>query len=267
MLFRSFPIAYRHIDAIGSILFENNLVTDEIVVSQIGTDPYTISSSIAYCKVNGEYKNAWVESVEYPIPVVTSTATGILSYYEEPLSLTNNPLNGFIKQFTISEISEHVQSMTDRIPNFDGNLRDVSDYTNLGLKLISNGNPIAFAQMFIGKKEHNLISALEKSAENYGTFKLSFINSLLQITEAVEPDIAVDQILLELNQNKTEKDLYYYSDMVGYGTAENIKTWTVTNANNVSYPLVSDFDLNSLSTRAVYVYVRSEEHTSELQSH
>jgi len=111
-----FPISYKTVNLIGSILFDNNLCSDSIIVSEISKPTYTISANSAYVKINNEYKNAWVLAKDYEIPILSSTATGILSYYEETLSLTNNPLNGITTQFTISELSEHVSSMISRTP-------------------------------------------------------------------------------------------------------------------------------------------------------
>lgn len=254
-----FPISYRNINTIGSILFDNNLCTDLISVSQISENTYTISSNSAYIKVNDEYKNAWTLGSEYSIPLLSSTATGILSYYEEPLGLTNNPLNGVINQFTISELSQHVDSMINRLPLVNASvisLRDRYDYTNLGTSLISNDNPLSFAQMFIGKKEHNLIFAVEKSAENYNRFKLSFLNLILSIDDQLSPIEAVDLVLSQLNQDKVHENSYYLSDMVGYGTPDITRKWTVDHlfVTNSSFPLPSDFDLTLLSQRAIYVY-------------
>ena len=255
-----FPIAYRNTDAIGGIIFSNNLLTDQIVISQIGSPTYTISSNIAYCKINDSYENAWTSTIEYPMPITDE------GYYEEPLSLTNNPLNGNISEFTISELSEHVQTMVDRgIPGYQlsdlqlGNLRDLPDYTNYGIKLISNANPISFAQMFIGKKENSLIDAITKVSDQYDLFKLTFLNSVNGFDNQRDPVGAVDQILTTLNQNKTGQFPYYLSDMVGYGNPEKTRTWTVTNINNVSYPLDSGFNMSELSLRSVLVYLNGEQ--------
>ncbi len=272
-----FPVSYRNTDALGSILFENNLVVDNIVISQLGKPTYTVQTNLAYCKINqfdisgnlledSTYENAWVKTIDYPIPLLVSTATGLTSYYEEPLSLTNNPLNGNIPQFTISELSEHVQSMINRgIPQYAtsiigaGNLRDLSDFTDYGIKLISSANPISFAQMFIGKKENCVIDAIDKVAGQYNQFKNSFLNSLLNVSEQQTPAEAVDAILTDLNQYKNDQSPYFLSDMVGYGNPEVTINYTVTTSTNTAYPLETEFDLDTLSLRSVLVYLNNEQ--------
>jgi hypothetical protein len=253
-----YSIKYKTVDLIGSILFDNNLCSDSITVSELSKPTYTISANSAYIKIGNKYKNAWIQGADYDIPVLSSASTGILSYYEEPLGLTNNPLNGVSAQFTISELTDHVKSMIIRTPpiaNYTP-LRDRPEFTNLGTALISNDNPLPFAQVFLGKKEYDLISVFEKSAEQYGNFKLAFFNKLLSISDNVTPVDAVDQILTELNQDKVYENSYYLSDMAGYGVPEYVRSWTVTrlSQNNPSFPLTTDFDLTNLTNRAVYVY-------------
>ena len=258
-----FPISYKTATLIGSILFDNNLCADSIVVSELLKPTYTISANSAYIKIGTEYKNAWTQTADYEIPVLSSTATGILSYYEEPLGLTNNPLNGISTQFNISELTQHFATMVDRLPPAARfvPVRDKGNFTRYGTALISNDNPLSFAQVFLGKKENDLIRAIEKSSDQYGNFKLTFINKLRSVSDNITPIEAVDQILTELNQDKVYENSYYFSDMVGYGVPESVRSWTVSRLyqNNPSFPLTSDFDLSSLSTRAIYVYRNGEQ--------
>ena len=182
------------------------------------------------------------------------------SYYQEPVSLTNNPLNSSIDQFTISEFTEHVQTMIVRVPGYvSNNLRDLRDYTRYGNKLISNANPIAFAQMFIGKKEHSVVDAITKSGDQYNQFKLTFLNSIIKTTNQLDPVSAVDEVLTAINQNNGSHNPYYLSDMLAYGNPEIQRTFTVTDPRNVLYPLSTEFDLDNLSLRSVLVYLNNNQ--------
>ena len=257
-----FPISYRNVQLIGSIQFDNNLCTDSIVISAVGTPSYTISANSAYININGQLQNAWTRTVEYPIPILHSTATGISNYYEEPLSLTNNPLNGLIKQFTISELAEHVDSMIARIPGYNlssSNLRDQPDFTSYGTKLISNQNPISFSQMFIGKKENSLIDAITQSAEKYNRFKLSFINELNNVDQTLTPAAAVDQALYNIFGSNKQIGPYYYSDMIAYGTPLQSRQYVISSDPITEFPLNLNFDLIKLSSYSVLIYVNGNQ--------
>ena len=262
-----FPLAYKNINAVGSFLFSNYLSDSTIIISYPNLTTAEISTNITYCKKNTLtgpiYENSWKLGVDYPIPLLTS-ADGT-QYYQEPLSLTNNPLNSLVGQFTVSELFEHTQSISNRVPGYintssglSSNLRDLGDLTVYGTKLISNANPIAFSQMFVGKKEHSVIDAITKAGDQYNQFKLTFLNSIAPPNTPFDrsnPVSAVDEILITINQNNGSHSPYYLSDMLAYGNPEIQRTFTVTDPRNVLYPLTTDFDLNILSLRSVLVYL------------
>ena len=260
--FLGFPLAYRNINAVGSWLFTNNLASDSLVISALNTSSVTISTDVAYCKISkltGDvFENSWASGVEYPMPLLDVS----LNDYREPLSLTNNPLNEVVDEFTISELVEHVQTISSRIPGYQlsttkkGNLRDLVTAPEYGSGLISSINPISFAQMFIGKKEHNLVNAITKVSYQYDQFKLTLLNSMIGLPNQYQKDPvgALDYILTQINQTKGEQSPYYLSDMVGYGQDKIVRTWTVTNTQNTVYPLALDFDLDRLGLRSVLIY-------------
>ena len=253
-----FPLSYKNINSISAWLFSNHIVSDTIVISLDNSTRTTISTKITYCKVGDLYENAWEKAVDYPIPLIKNLVN---EYYQEPLGLTNNPLNGSISEFTISELGFHLQSMVNRIPNFTGYLRDQGDYLKYGTELISNANPIAFAQMFIGKKEHSVIDAITKTADQYNQFKFTFLNGLLSKYDYLDPVEALDLILLDINKNKHAGSSYHLSDMLGYGTDKIVRTWTVTSPTNKIYPLRAEFNLDTLSLRSVLIYLNGSQLT------
>ena len=233
-----FNIKYRNSVGTGSYLFKNYFTSDSISLSLDSQTTEIISTDIAYFKDGEHYANVWSLTDSYPIPTLVSPETGD-TYYEPPLGLTNNPLNGPIASLTLSEIADHVNNSQRR--------------------LISNVNPLAFAQIFIGKKEHNLIDALDKAAEQYNQYKLAFLRRIAQVDNQTDPVAAVDQVLNELNADKDTLSPYYLSDMAPYGTDKIVRTWTVTNSRNKIYPITSDYDPTSLSLRGVLVYLNGEQ--------
>jgi len=186
-------------------------------------------------------------------------------YYESPLGLTNNPLNGLLKSITLTDLQDHCQSMAENAPAFlgsfpgDSNLRDIDNIEQYGRRLISNVDPIPFAQMFIGKKEHSVINALTKAADQYNQYKLGFLRQILILGNQLDPVTAVDQALTAMNISMNILSEYYLSDMVPYGTDFTSRTWTVTDSRNVKYPLGLDFNPDTLSLTAILVYLNSEQ--------
>jgi hypothetical protein len=185
-------------------------------------------------------------------------STGV---YEIPLNLTNNPLNGVISQFTLSELSDHVQTMISRAPNFTGvfpgvsNLKNLPNITKYGTRLITSNNPISFAQLFITDVKNSLVNAIRSSAVDYYQFKLNLMKFISESDGNLPPKEVLDQAISETIKNKSSSFPYGHSDMIAYGNNYTTKTYTVTDVRNVIYPLNSIFDIAKLSNRSVLIYL------------
>ena len=324
-----FPLKYQNSQGVGSYLFQNYFMTDEISITENNVSSIK-STGVTFLKYNNDSDtlvNVWTSAEEYKIPVhevttiVSSTSTlsvtsfnkpvntsttviayvnnvkvsttasisssGITvnfantltandtvllkltsdqipnsnGYYETPISLTNNPLNGPISDMTLSELSDHVSTMIARSPDFIGdfpgssNLRDISDYAKYGTRFVVNENPIAFTKLFFGKKEHNVIDAIRTGSDQYNQFKMNFLRSLINVTEQLTPADALDEILKEINKSKDLKSPHYRSDMLAYGSDNIIRLFTVTDTEVVEYPLGYNFDIDQLSFKSVLVYI------------
>ena len=253
-----FPLQYQNSVGVGSYLFKNYFTTDSISISQADQTLVTISTAITYLKIGDAYFNVWQQGEPYKIPYVNGV-------YDVPLGLTNNPLNGPISKLTLSEITDHVNTMVSRDSNFNGvfqgsnNLRDIPNPSKYGTRLISNSNSMAFPSFFIGNKEHNVIDAIQKAGDQYNEFKMQFLKQLALLSNQTDYVGAVDDVLKELNKNKYGQLPYSLSDMVAYGQDTTTRSWTVTNSRNTIYPISADFDLTSLSLRSVLVYVNGNQ--------
>jgi hypothetical protein len=253
-----FPLKYRNSVGVGSYLFKNHFMADTISIVRDSQTIDNISTSVTYFKIGDNYYNVWTLADPYQIPILTDSLGH--PYYESPLGLTNNPLNGPLASLTLSEFADHVNSMIDRTDvTVDGNLRDVKDISSAGKRLISNANPMAFAHFFIGKKEHSVVDALTKVADQYSQFKLSFLKKIAEIDQQLDPVTIVDLALTEINADKDLQSSYYLSDMVPYGTDKIVRTWTVTDSRNTVYPITTDYNPTELTLRSVLVYLNGEQ--------
>lgn len=187
-------------------------------------------------------------------------------YYDTPLSLTNNPLNNPISDMTLSELADHLETMIDNF-EFESNstvdrskLRDVnSTYTSFGTRLVINENPISFSQIFLGKKEHNVIDAIRSIGDRYGQFKMNFLRLMVDISEQLSPVDAVDTLLKEINKHKDLKSPFFRSDMLPYGGDKKITTFVVSDPAVVEYPINFDFNDSILSFKSVLVYLNGNQ--------
>jgi len=227
-----FPLSYLQINTVGSYLFKNYFAIGSINLSNPNLTITVIPTSDTYFEYIPndvpEYKNIWSNSIHYPLTINSH------GYYNSPLGLTNNPLNQNISKFSLSDLTDHNKTKS---------------------RLITNANPISFALMFIGKKEHNVIDAISKVADQYNQFKLSLITRLSNVTSPTNPADALDSILADINANQSVLSSYYLSDMIGYGSDFVSKTYEVSGPQNTVYPLSNDFDLTSITLQSVLLYL------------
>lgn len=181
-------------------------------------------------------------------------------YYETPHNFERNPLNDNITEFTLGEVSDHVDSVATEVPNFSGrqpganNLRDLGNVKPYGRKFVQHSGPINLPLYTLAKKESNLVSAMTFAKNEYSKLKRAFIQEAetLNLNGTIREQ--VDQILLSLASNKKETMPFYRSDMVGIGAYKKIE-YTVLDSDLKFYALTMPFTLDELSEKAVYVYV------------
>ena len=186
-------------------------------------------------------------------------------FYEIPISLQNNPLNSDLGDFTLGEVSSHVDSIVDNIQDtFSGafpgtsNLRDLGNITQYGTRFVQHSSPLSLALYHITSQNNNVIRAIEKAQQDYAQFKRNFIAVSQTLGIEADPAQFVDLILQDINKNKPKKSSYYFSDMVPY--SGRIKTeLTVVDFRIKTYPLTEIFDLEQLSNKAVLVYLNGNQ--------
>ena len=197
--------------------------------------------------------------------IYSQTSPNLTGYYQAPINLTNNPLNGPVAELTFSELYDHVNTMADRDPKFVGvfpgtnNLKKLPLISKYGTRIIANKNSLAMPHYFLSNKSHNVIEAVKKISDDYGQFKLNLIKTISTVEDYSNIPAALDLVLTQLNENKITVFPYFLSDMVPYGTNKKTRTYTVTDSRNLDYSITSIFDPTALSNRAVLVYLNGRQ--------
>ena len=181
-------------------------------------------------------------------------------HYEFPINFQNNPLNQNIDTFTLGEAIDHVDSIIDNTATFigsypgPGNLRDLGNLSHYGTKFVQHSGPLNVGLYHLTSKNANVIKALKQARDEYGKFKRNFINLATSLEQVGNIKTFVDNILFEHNKDKSKSTPYYFSDMIGYG-ASTKTDYTVVDYRIKTYPLTEIFSLDTLSNKAVNVYV------------
>lgn len=185
-------------------------------------------------------------------------------YYEVPINLQNNPLNNNLSNFTLGEVSDHVNSIIDNIDTFEGkypgtsNLRDIGNVSAFGTRFVQHSGPLNLSLYHLGSRTSNVFAALEQARDDYSKFKRAFIIAASSSGIDTDPPKHVDYVLSLITKDKAKMQPYYLSDMFGYSGANRLE-YTVLDSRTKTYPLSSPFSLKSLTSRAIYVYLNGEQ--------
>ena len=181
-------------------------------------------------------------------------------YYEFPINFERNPKNEDFSEFTLGEVIDHVDTMIEDLQDFSGeypgksNLRDLGDVDNYGKRFVKHSGSINLSAYHITNKKYNLVKSLDYSRREYARFKRNFLDAAVNLGVETETKQHVDLILQDLNKDKLKTEPFYFSDALGYQSA-NIIEYEILDVRTKSYALSQEFNLSELSTRSVNVYI------------
>ena len=192
----------------------------------------------------------------------TKTIKNSNGYYEFPYNLERNPLNDDVKQFTLGEVVDHVDSMLEDIPNYTGtylgssNLRDLGDLDHYGKRFVKHSGPINLPLYHITNKSYNIIKALKFSKKEYSRFKKTFLDVATNLGYDGPVKGHVDKVLKEINNDKIKSQPFYFSDMIPNGPSNKLD-YTVLDARVTDYPITNTFSLSVLSSTGITIYLNN----------
>lgn len=194
----------------------------------------------------------------------SSAAKTDFGFYEFPTNLENNPNNVNVEDFTLGEIVEHARSISNSVNGFigetpgTGNLRDLGSVTEYGKKIIQHSAPLAPIIFHTNSKDFNIIQAIRFAKTEYSKFKRNFIRVATDYGYDGETRLHLDLIMKDLCKDKPTHSSFYFSDMVP-ASGEFIFEQEVLDDSIIEYPLIFNFDLNTLSEKAVLVYLNEQQ--------
>ena len=191
------------------------------------------------------------------LKALSSQPINNIGFYEIPRNLQNNYDNHIARSYTFSEIVEHVQSIKNNAPIGTPLTSVASKY---GLDIVSHSGPMGLAVYYITHNENNIIRAIEQATFDYNSFKRNFVQTATLLGIDTDPVTHVNEVLFEINKNKTTDMMYASSDMVGVGNSF-VTSYIVDDISNHTFKLsyLSEFSLSTVSLSACYVYLNGEQ--------
>ena len=181
--------------------------------------------------------------------------------YEVPENLSTNGLNEALGTFTFGQILKHVQDIFDKNPDLTGsvpgptNLRDNPNARLKGGSIVQHEGTLVPAMFSLVDQESNFINALDYVNQEYEKWYDKFLTHAVGTAyEGIASD-RVDEIISAINLGKNSSFPFFYEDMLGWGENVSVRNYTVQGSSQVDYAIDSQFDINTPSNRAVYVYL------------
>ena len=181
--------------------------------------------------------------------------------YEVPENLSTNAFNEQLGSFTYGQILNHVRDIFDKNQDVTGaipgvsNLRDKPDARLKGGSIHQHEAPLLPAVFGLIDQESNAITAIDYVNREYEKWYNAFLTHATGTAyEGVAAD-RVDEIVSAITPGRNNTFPFFYEDMIGWGENVSTRSYTVMGSSQTEYALDSQHDIDTLSNRAVYVYL------------
>ena len=220
-----------------------------------------ITEAYTRVKTNFTFARTFAKNDVISVKVITDVAPED-GYYEIPVGLEKNPLNQNLESFTLGQAIDHISTAIEFDTSFVGtlpgssNLRDLDQYQYHATRFLKHSGLTPLAISLLCDKTSNIIKSIQYSKKSYTEFKNNFLSKAIELDYNDSIVDFVDDIIVELTRAKTSNSPFSDSDMIGAGafTAINYK---VEDDGIRTFSLSSQFSLDVLSRKAVYVYVNN----------
>ena len=185
-----------------------------------------------------------------------------VGFYQVPINLENNPLNGNSPYLTLATIRTHYDTIAQNLVNLTGsvnganNSRDLGNIVPYGLSILQQSSPMTLAGYFLRKPEYDIFASLEYNSREYEQFKSRFLNqaAIGDYVNLTIPEI-LNAVFAEINMGRSSASPFYWSDMLPTGTVYTQLQTTVNPITDAIFDLTQVFDYTSSNYQTVLVYL------------
>ena len=196
--------------------------------------------------------------------LVLSDQTSKTGFYQVPINLENNPLNGNSETFTLGTVRQHYQTICENLSTFSGaisgsnNTRDLGNIVPYGLKILQQSSPLTMAGYFMRSEEYNVFNSLVYNSREYIKMKNLILNNVTQQTIQFQtPAEVLDEAIEMLTASRVETQPFYWSDMLPSGAVYTDTTYTVSFTTTDVFDTVQVYDYTQSNYQGMNVYLNN----------
>jgi len=221
----------------------------------IGTNTTTINLLSTY--TNGDLVEV----------LVLSDQVSKVGFYQVPMNLSNNPLNGNSTQFTLGTIRNHYSTIAENLIDLSGpviganNTRDLGNIIPYGLQILQQSSPLTLTGYFMRDPNYNIFAALEYNSREYIKFKSILLQTVTKFSLAEYQTMTVAELLdaaiAQINLGDTSLTPFYWSDMLPTGPTFTSSVTTVNPITTQVFNLTQTYSYTTSSYQGLLVYVNN----------
>ena len=221
------------------------------------TYSYVITDNSTVITLNNIYLPTDVIEV-----LVLSDQISNVGFYQVPINLESNPLNGNSPNFTLGTIRTNYESICENLTELTGsingsnNSRDLGNIIPYSLVILQQSSPLTMAGYFLRSEQFNIFSSLQYNSQEYLKFKGQLLNAVTQ--QNIEFQTAgqlLDVAMVDVTLGRVETQPFYWSDMLPSGSTYISNSYTVSYTTTASFPTQQVYDYTSANYLGLGVYL------------
>ena len=198
---------------------------------------------------------------------VLSDQVSSQGFYEVPMNLSNNPLNGNSKSFTLGTIRNHYISIAENLIDLSGpavganNTRDLGNIVPYGLQILQQSSPLTLTGYFMRDANYDIFGALTYNSSEYIKFKSQLLNAVTTFGIAEYSNWTTAQLLdasiAQITAGRTNLNSFYWSDMLPTGTVFTSNSYTVTATTTNRFNTIQTYSFTESNYLGLCVYLNN----------
>jgi len=222
-----------------------------------GTYTYITTDTTTTITLDSTYALGDIVEVE-----ALSEQTSKQAFYQVPLNLEKNPLNGNSNYFTLGTIRTHYESICQNLTTIVGkinganNTRDLGNIGPWGQVILQQSAPLTLTGYFLRSTDYNIFASLDFNSKEYLKFKNQMLNAVTQQTIQFQTTAEVlDTAIASVTLGKVETQPFYWSDMIPQGALYTTTTYTISFVTTSTFDTVYVHNYSSANYLGMNVYL------------
>lgn len=191
-----------------------------------------------------------------------SNQSSQVAFYQVPLNLQNNSLNGNSPTLTLGTIRTHYQSIGQNLRTIQGpiiganNSRDLGDILRYGQVLVQNSSPIALTGVFLRDKQFELFNSIEFNSREYIKYKALLIDKATNGNyQNYTPSNILDAVVQDIALSRSEVSPFYWSDMLPSNATYIENSYTYTSISTPVFDTIQTYNFTSSNYQGLLIYL------------